>query len=862
MQISTLKSLADQQALEKKPTKIIQDKERLFLLCNIVKNYPKLLRSASPWQLSQDLLQLFDALFFQSITLPSNQAAMQELLSKAYQVDKQKYAALDFEANIIITLWQAWQAELHERKLIDEKTLFALQLAEHIKQVNKTQHWYILFLNDALNTLEIEWLTKLADSSNVHLISTDINKVKTNKGHFLKQALYPEQLADNTIKPLDDNSLGLLPCHSFENEAQQVLLQLRYFHSIKQAHERIILLCEDRSLVRRLRALLEQHKISLIDPFGWSLITTRAATFANAIIECAEQNYPHTALLELMKSPFCTNVIELHSVYRFENDIVRSENIHNDINRYKRALNKRSQRLGAWTQEEKKKIETSLDAIEKACSKLQALIKRRNSDATIFTEALLDSIQHLQAKEILENDAAGKVLLEILKQMQQTAMCYPNALSFSDYKTWLLREFNDSYLVSQEQSDDISLVNLKQSQGFSADYLVIANASRSKLPNVKNQLQFFNQRVCHELGLPTYQDNLLFHKNWFFELVSRSKQCIISWQAEKNGEPQLCSPWVASIRNLHIKQFKQALPNRYNSIKDPKDSITFIPKQHKPSVTNYKPLLPKDISVSAHQTLVDCPYEFFVSRLLGLKSTDDIKDKLQKNDYGSLIHQAIQAFHTDVSFLPGPFTLPLNSNNRSNAIELLGDISKKLFASHINDNYQDNSWLQNWLLFIPTFIDWEIAEYAHWRHKDSEVSLSKDITETMSLSGKIDRIDQAVDDSSAMRLLDYKTGVLPSNTAIQCGENIQLTSYSLFLEHVNQVRYIGLNEQGKVHDKRYLENEALQDLRAKTLARLETMLKQLHEGHPIPIWVDNEKCQSCQVASICRIKVWPDQDNV
>ncbi len=853
--------MASQQVFNETTLDIIKDQERLFLLSNIVKNYPKLLRSASPWQLSEDLLQLFDALFLQSITLPENESDMQALLAQAYQVDQQKFTALDFEANIIITLWKAWQTELRERNLIDEKVLFASQLAEHIKTVGSQQHWYILFLSDAFNEVETQWLTSLANKANVHLISPNNSNISSDKAAFIQQALYPDRHDEKQALQPAKESIGVIPCNSFENEAQQVLQQLRYFHSIKQANERIILLCEDRSLVRRLRALLEQHQISLIDPFGWSLVTTRAATFLNAILECAEHNYPYDALLELMKSPFAENVIDINSAYRFEHDIVRSENIRTNINTYKRALQKRSQRLGAWTAEEKHKLQTSLHIIEEACSPLQTLILSKHINAKKLLSTLIDSLNILQSNNILEADPAGKVLLDTLLSMHETVTKYSAQLPINDFKAWLLRELNDSYLVSQEKHDDISLVNLKQSQGFSPDYLVIANASYKKLPNLKNNLQFFNQRVCHELGLPTYKEQINFHKQWFFELLSRSKQCVISWQAEKNGESQLPSTWVTAISNRYNKAYQEALPNLYNSIEIPTNDTGFAAQTMQASVSNYTNLLPTDISVSAHQTLIDCPYEFFVSRLLGLKTTDEIKDKLQKNDFGSLVHQSIQAFHTDMEFVPGPFELPLLKQHRDAAISMLVTISKKLFATHTTDNYQDNSWLKSWLAFIPTFIDWEIAEYQHWQHKNSELSLSKSITDGMSLSGKIDRVDKQVTEPENIRLLDYKTGLLPTEKSIQNGESIQLTSYSLFLNHVKQVRYIGIDDQGKINDRRYIEDNDLDELREKTFSRLQQMLQQLHEGKPIPIWPEEDKCKKCSVAGICRNNVWRTDTN-
>ena len=703
--------------------------------------------------------------------------------------------------------------------------------------------------------LSINGLKKLSESTQV--CSIQASNIASNKSRFLHQALYPDtEVESNSSKvaavDFDSEAIGLIACNSFEDEARQVLAQIRYFHHHRQAQERITLLCEDRSLVRRLRALLEPYDISLVDPFGWSLITTRAATFLNALLECAEEHFHYTALLELIKSNFAAAVIDLDSVYRFEHDIVRYENIHSDMKQYLHALNKRSQRLGSWTTADKNKLQSSLELIEKACSPLVELFSKPTFSASSITQAIMTTINALDATELLENDSAGKVLLTMLHKMLETSERYPCQLNNSEYKSWLNYELHNHYLINHESNDDVGLVNIKQSQGFTSDYLIVAAANRGKLPNLKNRLQFFNQQVYAALGLSTHQQHTHNHKLWFFELMARSKQCIITWQAEKSGELQLASNWVTAINNLAVKTLGNALPDQRNSIEIPETSIDYQITENPDSVINYEALLGDNLSVSSHQTLIDCPYAFFISNLLGLKSTDEMKDRLQKNDFGSLIHQSLQAFHSGLEYLPGPFEQALNDDTRQAAIELLSKISHKLFKRHIQNTYQDNAWLKQWLRFIPIYIDWEIQQQQQWQATSSEEKYHINISDKMSLTGKIDRVDTSVSNHSEHRLLDYKTGILPSMRDIEQGEHIQLPSYSLFLNNIEEIRYIGLDNKDKVDDGRYIKGEQLNELREQTLARLKTMLTMLYEGKPIPIWPENEKCQQCGIAGICR----------
>lgn len=855
LEIHTIKGLAEKQTLALEQLTPINESERLFMLSNTLKHYPKLLRSASPLQLAEDLHHLFDQLYFESVTLPSNVADMKAFLYDAYQTHAKRFKHLEFEADVVITLWQAWQKELQERQCVDEKQLFSLQLSKQLESVEANQHWYFLHLSDHFSSIEQKWLSRLNEKSQLTIIAP--KKIKHDRSLFFQQALYPEK-QDNAISHTVENLQSqTIACNSFEDEAQQAFLQLRYFYSLKKKNETIALLCEDRSLVRRLRAMLEQYDITLVDPFGWSLITTRAATLIQSIIDCAEQDFHYAALLEFLKSPFSISLIELESVYRLEHDIIRYENIHSNMNHYLRALDNRGKRLGDWADDDYQKVRSSLEHIQNCVQPLTKLFKQKNVQADEISETLLSTLNALELTQHLEDDAAGKVLIKTLESMKKISLRHSFKTSSSEYKGWLLHELNNSYLVNSEKHDDVTLINVKQSQGFSCNYLVIAGANHKKLPNLKKSLQFFNQRVLFELGLPTHKYLLNLHKTWFFELLARSKNIVITWQSEKNDEPQLSSHWITAINNLSIKNFGKPLPNARNSISIDKPSLNFKPSNHAESIRHYQDLIPKSLSVSAHQTLIDCPYEFFVSRLLGLKGTDEIKEQLEKNDYGSLVHQAIQAFHTDLEFLPGPFEKALNNENRDDAITLLSLISKKLFNRAIQNNYQDYGWLQKWLSFIPTYIDWEITEYSSWRHKTSEEQLSTDINNNTSLVGKIDRIDYATNERSSLRLIDYKTGHIPSKQSIESGENVQLSSYSLFLENINEVRYLGIDQQGKINQHRHIESDDLQDIKEQTLNRLEDLVQALHQNTPIPIWADNEKCQHCHMAGICRNGIWP-----
>ena len=123
---------------------------------------------------------------------------------------------------------------------------------------------------------------------------------------------------------------------------------------------------------------------------------------------------------------------------------------------------------------------------------------------------------------------------------------------------------------------------------------------------------------------------------------------------------------------------------------------------------------PKTWSVYTHQRLIDCPYRYFSADALSLKPQDEIREALSKSDYGSLVHRIVQAFHSDVSKLPGPWSGALQETHRKQALELLLNISEAVFADAVKDNFQARSWLKQWLTVLPDYLDWEISRQKNW----------------------------------------------------------------------------------------------------------------------------------------------------
>ncbi|MCW8830580.1 MAG: PD-(D/E)XK nuclease family protein, partial [Gammaproteobacteria bacterium] len=250
------------------------------------------------------------------------------------------------------------------------------------------------------------------------------------------------------------------------------------------------------------------------------------------------------------------------------------------------------------------------------------------------------------------------------------------------------------------------------------------------------------------------------------------------------------------------------------------------------------------------QRLINCPYQFFAADMLKLKPADEISDELKKSDYGERIHLALQAFHQHVERQLEPFSEPVTEHNRDRAIAHLSKISSNVFKTDLEDNILHRSWLHRWQKHIPDYIDWQIGQQKNWSVHSTEENKKLNIGTSTYIFGRLDRIDKSNNEHC---IIDYKTGRSASQADVDCGENIQLTTYALLDEAATNIMYLALDEpEGKVKNGAELSGDELNSLKEDVLHRLKSMLGMIQQKKELPAWGDTTSCSYCNFEGLCR----------
>lgn len=855
---------------------------RELMLVEALRDYPDLYGKSSPWLLAENLLQLFDELSQQQTILHDDIDSFTTHIKQAYNIsessDDDINVQLGHEAKLVHTLWQAWQQQLADENCIDQNQLYIEKLANH-NLVDK-QHVFLLGYTNFIPA-EQQWFDTLASQGKATLI-TQSDKAPVPEQNKFQRGAY-EKVIDNiyeigdiniatrahsTAKQHPDNPLqerlSILAANNAEQEALGIELQIRQW--LHEGKKSIGVVTQDRRLARRLRALLERTNITLQDYSGWALSTTSAAAALERWLECIEQDFNHLPLLDLLKSSFVFPSSDkeksLYHIYRFEQDIVLHENIAENIYRYKKQIQRRANRIDEiWTQEIVDILNKLLDTLANAAKTLQKLQQGKHNPID-FLDALLVGMAEIGLIEGLSGDTAGQRVLDEINSMRLSLAEREFSINWSEFRNWLGRTLERYNFVPPSRSSQVQLLDLNNSLLCRFDALIIAGSDAEHLPGNATQAAFFNDAVRYSLKLSTsieYSENLFYRYRC---LLHAAPTILLSYSTDTDGNANLASPWLECLQHYHYiawgdslapQQIEKWLNNNYfgYSYTD-KISPPVLIQEHTTTSCDAD-LLPTELSASGYQQLINCPYQFFSARCLNLKATDEVRLVLEKSDYGSRAHRCLQAFHSDDEYLPGPFAEMLSKENRTKAIQCLNDISTKLFAHDLEDNFQHRGWLQTWQKLIPLYIDWQIRHNDTWQVSNTEKMVSNELVGSFTLKGILDRTDNSNDGTG---IIDYKTGKPPSQKDINNGEAVQLPFYALLLGNaINQVEYLELNDN-KVKTSGILQQEELHELMQSHTERLTTIFSQLNSAEALPAWGDSKTCSYCDMDGLCRRGAW------
>ena len=211
-------------------------------------------------------------------------------------------------------------------------------------------------------------------------------------------------------------------------------------------------------------------------------------------------------------------------------------------------------------------------------------------------------------------------------------------------------------------------------------------------------------------------------------------------------------------------------------------------------------LRPATLRITDVEKLLADPYDFYARRILRLEPMQPLETPPGAAERGSIIHAALHQVLAD--WKPG-------TDWPDDMAEKLRIIGKKLFDALGDHPVIGAFWWPRFEQIIRDFDQWQRQDGAAWcpvaletagqierRHGDHRLTLI----------GRADRIDQHRDNPFEARILDYKTGAVPSEKAVKSGTNPQLALTGLMVQQggfsalpgdwqVGSIGYLGMGHR-------------------------------------------------------------------
>lgn len=885
--IITLQDWVWQQASPELP--LISETNKQLLLVEAIRQSPALFQTNNAWPLAKELVNLFNECTLAQVPLHEGEETLRAALQKSYAYLATDTTNISRESEIVYRLWQAYREQIQARGWTDPIDYYCQWLVDvenNKYHAQSTQH-YFLIGKHRLSTAEVVFLQNLTTNHAVSIYSPKVSYQQHGAQQhpyvrFTDQTLLPQESSSPREQALDiiydrtqhtydriqqlKNSikenifsdwLSIYTCNSIENHVSAVCLQAKKW--LVEGINSVGIVVNDRLLARRIRAVLEEQGIQPTDLGGWTLSTTSAATSIEVLLDAVEYNFKKDSLLDLLSSPFLPSNNEHESAYAKQTYELRKF--------LKKHRNTAADNLNSFTELSlqyfsSQEIDCSelsdiLCTINSACSTLQECKKFGEFELFQLADSLISALKKLGIYQVLNSDVAGKQLIDTLDTHIQSTRNNSIKISWKEWRQWLRDLFEHNYFIPDYTDQRVTLCGFEHTDSIQFEATIIAGVEENRLTNTKSHRTFFNEKVCHELHLPTNHEANAINFVRFRQLLQQSKKVLLSAEIESHGEPQEICSWVklinifseqsysCSLADSELKALIQTYKQHKQSEYQFNDKKTLQPQPAAPAE-----LIPTRISATQYQTLLECPYQYFAKYVLELRD-QDTADEFEASDYGMLVHQCLYEFHFNSD---NKTELTFTSEHYDSLVKQLTQLSTSTFMHAAFPTTIKQGWLQRWINNIPAYIQWAIERAKEWHALRGESLLQTPLDENFTLYGQIDRIDSS---AQQFAVIDYKTGsTKPSKKSVMSGEVVQLPFYALLDEKITQAEYLSVGIQGEVKASATLNEQELALLKAEHKPRLESLLNALLKQTKLTAQGDDDACRVCDYHGLCRKQHW------
>jgi ATP-dependent helicase/nuclease subunit B len=510
----------------------------------------------------------------------------------------------------------------------------------------------------------------------------------------------------------------------FDNEINEAKSIVNIIKEYNQKDLEIAVICNNQNLSRILKSYLNAYQVNYNDASSQSAIYLDIIGFLLLIFEIKNNEFNSHIFLSFLKHNFFVKLNNEKLIEEFEINILRDDRINLRIEGIEAKI-KNSKFADFFNKIiENLPIDNSLNSLIKAFE--------------FFTNQNFN--------QILSKSIAGKEIFEFFELLKQQNFYFQN---IEDLKII----FNEiSYFEKSKLDSNVDILSPIEARLLNFDLIIVSSLNENDFPQIDNH-GWIGAKIKKDLGVNKTLKKIGQNGFDFCNYLS-NKKIILTHSKYRLGQHNVESPFITKLKtlckilNLNIdkSQFYQRKIN---------ENLHFIPQYLAPSFgnpsENYRP---KNYYITDISHLISNPYFIYVKKVLKIEELKKIDYEPSYAEFGSFIHKALEDYIKN----------PTNIN------------FEEIFEKYFLSKQAKLIWYPKFLKIFENFCE-DNQEFI-----DDENILEESIKidlENIKISGKVDRI--LIDNEKNIKIIDYKTGQVPTKKDVICGLEPQLTVYALIL---------------------------------------------------------------------------------
>lgn len=677
-----------------------------------------------------------------------------------------------------------------------------------------------------------------------------------SRNKIISEIMRPAASADQWRHLVPDNfgadvwhGLSRIDAKNDQQEAVAAALLIRA--KLQEPDRRVALVTPSRSMAKRVTAQLTRWNINVDDSAGQRLLDTPIGSYLALLLGLLKVHCRPSDVMAFFKHPLTglgqARGTFLDSARRLEEGFFRKKIC--------------GQTLSSWLQamegEDKLKEPAQLlVALQVLLAPMRAPDLNTMAD---FCNRLLKAAQNgLADGQDLFYGPNGESLAALLEDL--SAASHGIAFSFEE-----LRSIFEQHLAAMPVHKPygahprLFVLGLLEARLLDFDTVILAGLNEDVWPVLEKPDPWLSNAMRRHIGLPLHDDTIgLMAHDFAQQLGQREVMVLRSLRSE--GTPTQTSRWLLRLEAILEKV---GHPHALNTVLPWLEWAENLDKAHTlnpcsvPSVVVSPAQWPQSLRLTDLELLVNDAYAFYARCILKLKKLEPLDGEMDARTRGTVLHNALCAW-----FSAYPAAWPEKA--RADFILYL----QRFFQPYL---YTEAQWQFLALPFASlagAFYEWEkarrlgIAQSAHEQAGSWKLRICK---RDLIIKARADRIDFLKNGS--LQIVDYKTGVVPTENQIKTGARPQLLIEALMacagmFENVPRAMEASLSylkvdlNKGELEEKDFMQEEIgnFSEHRAGFTAFMESMMSGSVAFEPVPYASTTRMAED--YARLARVSEW------